>query len=171
MRRGFYALDGDTIERGRLTVRVRGVDTPEYGQCGRDRARKFTARFIASGVAIVGRGGRDRYGRVLAYVRNARGRDLGTALLRRGLANARYDDTDGYDWHPLERRYERIDGRVPHVCGRLADSIAGPEPWRPASGPYPDCATADANGATPLRRGDAGFNPALDADGDGVACE
>lgn len=36
---------------------------------------------------------------------------------------------------------------------------------------YPDCAAARAAGAAPLHRGDPGYRPALDRDGDGVACE
>jgi endonuclease YncB( thermonuclease family) len=39
---------------------------------------------------------KDRYGRLLRYVRNPSGRDLGTVLIRRGLAVARYDARDGY---------------------------------------------------------------------------
>lgn len=36
---------------------------------------------------------------------------------------------------------------------------------------YPNCAAARAAGAAPLRRGQAGYRPALDRDSDGVACE
>jgi len=36
---------------------------------------------------------------------------------------------------------------------------------------YPSCTAARADGAAPLRRGDAGYRLALDRDGDGVACE
>lgn len=36
---------------------------------------------------------------------------------------------------------------------------------------YPNCAAARAAGAAPLRRGQAGYRPALDRDDDGVACE
>ncbi len=35
---------------------------------------------------------------------------------------------------------------------------------------YSNCAQAAADHRTPLRRGDAGWNPDLDRDGDGVAC-
>jgi hypothetical protein len=44
------------------------------------------------------------------------------------------------------------------------------EPGPPAE-PYPDCATARAAGAAPLRVGDPGWNPDLDGDRDGVGCE
>ena len=36
---------------------------------------------------------------------------------------------------------------------------------------YRSCAEARAAGAAPMYRGQAGFNPKLDGDGDGVACE
>lgn len=36
---------------------------------------------------------------------------------------------------------------------------------------FRDCAAAHAAGAAPLRRGDPGYRPELDRDGDGVACE
>jgi len=36
---------------------------------------------------------------------------------------------------------------------------------------FPNCASARAAGAAPLYRGRPGYRPALDRDGDGVACE
>ncbi|MPQ97886.1 DUF1524 domain-containing protein [Modestobacter sp. I12A-02628] len=45
-----------------------------------------------------------------------------------------------------------------------------PEP--PTDGTvYPDCAAARAAGAAPLRAGQPGYDPGMDGDGDGVACE
>jgi hypothetical protein len=41
----------------------------------------------------------------------------------------------------------------------------------PRSAYYPNCAAARAAGAAPLYRGQPGYRPALDRDGDGVACE
>lgn len=169
---GFSAVDGDTVERGRLEVRVIGVDTPEVGQCGYEAAGAVTARFLSRGIRLTHRSGHDQYGRLLAYVIDADGRDLGTVLIRKGLANARYDSTDGYDWHPNQDRYRTIDGKTRHDCGRTADSLGGPEPYRPVEGePFPSCAAAESVGATPLFRGESGYNPDLDGDGDGVACE
>jgi hypothetical protein len=54
---------------------------------------------------------------------------------------------------------------------------APPQVRRPqqffGSGPvhFPNCASARAAGAAPLRRGDPGYRPGLDRDDDGVACE
>ncbi|MDK8451010.1 excalibur calcium-binding domain-containing protein [Corynebacterium mastitidis] len=36
---------------------------------------------------------------------------------------------------------------------------------------YSNCGQAKADGALPLREGDPGYRPALDRDGDGLACE
>ncbi|MHA0036755.1 excalibur calcium-binding domain-containing protein [Deinococcus sp. PESE-13] len=44
-------------------------------------------------------------------------------------------------------------------------------PTSPAGTIYRSCAEARAAGAAPLRRGLPGYNPKLDRDGDGVACE
>lgn len=39
------------------------------------------------------------------------------------------------------------------------------------SGVFASCAAARAAGAAPVRRGDPGYGPRLDRDGDGVGCE
>ena len=41
----------------------------------------------------------------------------------------------------------------------------------PASQAFSTCAAARAAGAVPLSKGQVGYNPKLDGDGDGVACE
>ncbi|WP_334163727.1 excalibur calcium-binding domain-containing protein [Phenylobacterium sp.] len=38
-------------------------------------------------------------------------------------------------------------------------------------GAFPNCAAARAAGAAPVRRGEPGYGPHLDRDGDGVGCE
>lgn len=53
----------------------------------------------------------------------------------------------------------------------------GPQPSQPTVSPrtgevyYPNCAAARAAGAAPIYRGQAGYGPHLDRDGDGKACE
>lgn len=44
-------------------------------------------------------------------------------------------------------------------------------PYMPAMTPFDSCAAARAAGVAPLHRGDPGYSPSLDRDGDGVACE
>ncbi|GAA4198030.1 DUF1524 domain-containing protein [Microbacterium oryzae] len=53
----------------------------------------------------------------------------------------------------------------------LAASAAPPSTATGPSAPYENCAAARADGAAPVRRGDDGYGPHLDRDGDGVACE
>ncbi|HEX2760329.1 MAG TPA: excalibur calcium-binding domain-containing protein [Rhizomicrobium sp.] len=68
-------------------------------------------------------------------------------------------------------------GMVGFVCGALY--VSAPLHGTPAQSPagiadsiyYPNCAAARAAGAAPLRFGEPGYRPPLDADGDGVACE
>ena len=54
-----------------------------------------------------------------------------------------------------------------------ASSSSAPTPLygSGASGPYANCSAARAAGAAPVRRGDPGYGPRLDRDGDGVGCE
>lgn len=113
-----YAIDGDSVRVGRTTVRLLGIDTPEYGRCGYRTATDTTRSLIAGGVRIRHITGRDRYGRTLAYLRTADGRDVGTVLLRRGLAVARYDGLDGYPVHPKQAAYRRLDAKHdrPGIC-------------------------------------------------------
>jgi micrococcal nuclease len=94
------AVDGDTLvvrvdSGGVERVRLIGVDTPEDVrpgtpvQCYSLRAAAFTRRALAGRRVVlrVGREARDRYGRLLAYVRRDGARDdLEIDLLRRGLA-------------------------------------------------------------------------------------
>ena len=172
---GARAVDGDTIRTAGITVRVIGIDTPERGECGYAAATRATQRLVRKGVKLHNRGGVDRYGRTLASVRLRDGRDLGSVLLRRGLAIARYDSTDGYQWHRQQRKYHRLDAANPqwHNCPRPdADAPGGPTaPSAPTKVYYPNCDAVRAAGAAPLLRGERGYRSGLDADGDGIACE
>lgn len=66
--------------------------------------------------------------------------------------------------------------------GRRYPGVVFPTPapasaGRPAPTPsttaafFPDCAAAEAAGAAPISRGRPGYRPALDRDGDGIACD
>lgn len=65
-------------------------------------------------------------------------------------------------------------------CHRGGRSSGGPSrprgmisspPARSSGGAYANCAAARAAGGAPVRRGDPGYGPHLDRDGDGVGCE
>jgi len=84
-------VDGDTIRAGGQTVRVMGLDAPElHGRCPRETelaraARDRLAQLIAGGVTLEPHGS-DRYRRLLAVVRDARGRDVAQVMVAEGLA-------------------------------------------------------------------------------------
>ena len=105
-------VDGDTVDTSRGTIRLIGVDTPEKGRCGAATATKAARRWAAVGstVRLVNPSSvvdTDRYGRSLRYV--VRGEiDVSKAQIAKG-AKARYDSTDGYQWHPRQARYHAAD--------------------------------------------------------------
>lgn len=114
-----YVVDGDTIRLGSGTyVRLIGIDTPEVGECGYEAAKAALDQMVGPNVELpnpLSVDDKDRYGRLLRYVRVG-GRDTGLVLIRRGLATARYDSLDGYDWHPRQDRYRAADANTPDVC-------------------------------------------------------
>jgi len=102
------AVDGDTIDvrddhRGRLRVRVLGIDSPEVHKpgwsvgCWGPEAAEFAAGTLTGQrVALVGdptQDSRDRYGRTLAYIELADGRDYSVVAAAAGMARSYvYDD-------------------------------------------------------------------------------
>lgn len=117
--------DGDTlavrVAGGREErVRVLGIDTPELGDCGADEAAA-AARSLALGrrVSLTGdatQAGRDRFGRLLAYVGLPGGRDLGLELLRRGLARVYVYGRRPFERLGAYRRAEAAARRRTAVC-------------------------------------------------------
>jgi hypothetical protein len=131
------AVDGDTLRLGNgRSVRLIGVDTPEVGECGYGEAKARMARLTSGGVTLTNRSGTDRYGRILAYAKTRDGRDIGTVMLRRGLAVARYDSRDGYAWHPRQGMYRTLDSRngtiscasTPRTAPQSVTPVATPTP-------------------------------------------
>ncbi|MET0908517.1 MAG: excalibur calcium-binding domain-containing protein, partial [Ilumatobacteraceae bacterium] len=81
-----------------------------------------------------------------------------------GWAIARYDSRDGYGRHAREASYVAADAASPAgACGSVPPSSPGAY--------YANCAAVRAAGAAPLYSSQPGYRPALDGDGDGVACE
>jgi micrococcal nuclease len=88
-------VDGDTIivrYQGRDDrVRLIGIDTPEVGQCFAKEATSAMQMLAGRrAVRLLGdrtQAKRDRYGRLLAYVVLADGRDVGRELIRLGAAH------------------------------------------------------------------------------------
>lgn len=179
-------VDGDTIDLANgETVRLVGIDTPEVGECGYDKARnRLVALVEGERVTLVQSDeDRDRYGRLLRYV-DAGPVDAGLRLLQDGLAIARYDSRDGYGFHPREPEYIREDRGAPNTtCPEPrqftpqqpqqqpppqppSGCASGYSPCVPVYPPDVDC--ADVDGPISV----TGSDPhGLDADDDGVACE
>ena len=164
-------VDGDTLELGNgETVRLVGMDTPEVGECGYQKASDHLASLVLGKRVRLGVSDedRDRYGRLLRYV------DAGLNLIRSGLAVARYDSRDGYGFHPRQPQYIAADRRTPNQrCAApvpLVNQSSGCEPgYQPCVPLYPpDVDCADVNGPIHV----TGSDPhGLDADGDGWGCE
>ncbi len=114
-----YVVDGDTIRlKSGTYVRLIGIDTPEVGQCGYRKAKRQLNKWVGDTARLVNPAAvddKDTYDRLLRYV-HASGRDTGLALIRRGLAKARYDGRDGYDRHPRQHSYRKTDRNSDDVC-------------------------------------------------------
>jgi micrococcal nuclease len=97
------AVDGDTLDvrddtRGRLRVRVLGIDSPEVHKpgwsvgCWGPEAAKFAADTLTGQrVALVAdpsQDSHDRYGRTLSYVAMAGGRDFSVTAVAAGMARS-----------------------------------------------------------------------------------
>lgn len=179
------AVDGDTVQLGNgKYVRLLGYDTPEVGTCGYAAAKSKMASLVSGGVKLVNVSGKDRYGRTLAYVKTKDGRDIGTVMLRQGLAIARYDGLDGYGWHPKQKKYRTLDRKNGKItCTTSTTKPSKPSTPAPAPAPvvpvapppvnvyYANCDAVRAAGKAPIRIGDPGYGRHLDRDGDGSGCE
>jgi len=116
-----YVVDGDTIRLANgAYVRVIGIDTPERGDCGYAKATQHAKKMLGNQVRLINPASvndQDKYGRLLRYVQTLGGRDLGLAQIKDG-ARARYDSSDGYQWHPRQGRYHYADAHhANYRCG------------------------------------------------------
>lgn len=192
-------VDGDTIETSAGTVRIIGIDTPERGECGHDRASAAIERILSAGDRVVlklprGENDRDAYERLIRYVTTSKGVDVGLMQLTSGNAVARYDSTDGYPAHPYEAAYHKAqiaslapDGSVLTTSCRKqtltgGTSSTGAKWWEK----YSSCSKLKKNDlghpTGPFRRDDPDQATIYDwfanrtgnhgdGDGDGLACE
>ena len=116
-----------------------------------------------------------------------------------GFLNQQKGDGDAATWLPPDRAYRcayvarqvavkrdyglwmtaaERDAIAGVLAGCPDEPLPGEEAGAPALPPadtppvrYADCAAVRAAGAAPIRRGDPGFDPAFDGDGDGIGCE
>jgi micrococcal nuclease len=191
-------VDGDTIDirddiRGRLRIRVLGIDTPETKKpgytvgCWGPQATQFAQdTLLGQRVAFLAdptQDRTDRYGRTLAYLVKGDGWNYSVEAARAGTAHAYI-----YDNNPVQKYAEiaaaeqeaKAAGRglwgppchgntesTPISAPQSAPSTAVPD----AGVYFPNCKAAKAAGAAPLYVGQPGYRTGLDGDGDGVACE
>ena len=157
-------------------MRLVGIDTPERGECGYERASDNLARLVLGKQVhlAISDEDTDRYGRLLRYV-DAGSVDAGLSQIKQGYAIARYDSRDGYGFHPREPIYIKADrGSKQYRCekpkpvplvGGGDNCMTGYSPCLPVVGDL-DC--GEVNG--PVRV--TGSDPyRLDADGDGIGCD
>jgi len=108
-------VDGDTIDvrdevRGRLRIRVLGIDTPEtkkpgytVGCFGPEATAFAKANVLGQQVAVQTdptQDSTDRFGRTLAYLVRADGWDYSVEVVRAGMALAYIYDGDPVDRYP-----------------------------------------------------------------------
>lgn len=112
-------IDGDTIKIIDIdipkdlqphTFRIYGIDTPEsqkqFAKCKKEielglKAKKFTENFIdfrTDNLVFVKMLDTDKYGRILAEVRNSKGQYLHKELIKAGLAVEYYGEKKSKDW-------------------------------------------------------------------------
>jgi micrococcal nuclease len=192
-----HVADGDTVglSDGRK-IRILGIDAPESVKpgapvdCFGPEASAFaTATLLNKQVTVTldpTQDEVDRYGRTLAYVNLADGRDYSVLAADAGMARSYV-----YNGRPVQRfpailRAERAAkdaGRglwrgcaptPPATSSRVPTTAPKPPTTTrpvPPRGPFANCAAARAAGAAPVHRGDPGYAPRLDRDNDGIGCE
>lgn len=187
--------DGDTLNLTGVLVRLYGIDAPELKQtcmrgdgrwaCGREAADKLAALIDGQTVRCEQRD-IDGYGRTVAMCRVGR-TDLSAAIVDAGLAVALPKFTAAYVPNEARARERRLglwsgefqmpaDYRAANPAPRqpTARVSDGPRPATPppASNAYfRNCKEAWTAGAAPIYRGQPGYRPEMDGDGDGIACE
>lgn len=191
------AADGDSLDLSGISVRLLGVDAPELAQscerggaswaCGKQAASKL-ASLVAGTSVLCEQKDIDDYGRIVATCR-AGPVDLGGAMVDAGLAVALPHFSDRYVGSEARARATGIgvwagtfqmpaDYRAAHprpgrralAPSRDAAPVRAPSPG-PSRAYFRNCKEAWAAGAAPLRRGQPGYRPEMDGDGDGIACE
>lgn len=114
---GVRAIDGDSFTmaqpQGRVTIRVEGIDAPEYRQscarangtawpCGAEAAAAL-ATLLAEPDVTCTVSAEDQYDRRIARCRTGRTADLGAAMVARGLAIANGRGAFPPYWQEQER--------------------------------------------------------------------
>lgn len=195
-----HAIDGDTLSMTGIEVRLLGIDAPEAKQsCTRNgiewpcgiEAHKRLAALVDTKQIRCTQVGIDAYQRIVASCLVGR-TDPAQLIVASGFAVALPKFSDAYVADEARARSQKLgiwlgEFELP-AAWRAARPQLAPKPsppvhrrtaraplanWRTAApGTYfRYCREAWAAGVVPIRRGDPGYRPGLDGDGDGVACE
>lgn len=187
--------DGDTLNLTGFVVRLHGIDAPEFKQsctrdgapwaCGKEAADRLSA-LVQGQIVRCEQRDIDDYGRTVAACKVGQ-TDLSAAMADAGLAVALPKFTTAYLQNEARAREQRLgiwgaDFQMPadyraanptprQNKARPSERYAPPA-RPPASGTYfRNCKEAWAAGAAPIYRGQPGYRPEMDGDGDGIACE
>lgn len=90
-----FAIDGDTLARGDLRIRIWGIDAPENGQAQGRAARQHLISLISGKSLTVVPRDIDAYGRLVAQL-HAGKTDIGAQMVADGYALANTDFTRAY---------------------------------------------------------------------------
>jgi micrococcal nuclease len=156
-----YIGDGDSLCVGvgpgpKQWVEVRLADfyAPELHGAGGEQAKATLSR-LAYGRQATCIADHQSHDRIVATCKIA-GHSVGDRMREAGVMEG-------------GRAYPSAGRRAPDVAATGA--TATPRRSTSVRTSYRTCAAARAAGAAPLYRGDAGYSPNLDRDGDGIACE
>lgn len=151
-----HVIDGDSIcvavgpaASDWVEVRLADFYAPELNQPG-GPAAKSALEQVALGQQAACVANLRTYDRIAARCQ-IRGTSVGALMRDAGVR-------EGGAASGADRRVRR---------GPAASPMSAP----PGPRAFPSCAAARAAGAAPMSRGDPGYNPNLDGDGDGLACE
>lgn len=190
------AKDGDSMIVGATEVRLFGIDAPEYRQtckigfsnwaCGADAASALRSMVDGRTLSCVPKD-RDVYGRIVAICQIGT-RDVAAEMMKRGMATALENGRSLYGALEVVSKNAKVgiwasefqvpsQYRATHTrAGEGGGQTNRPSTFRsqsqqPDRSMWRSCAEARAAGAAPLYRGRPGYNPNLDGDNDGIACE
>lgn len=188
-------IDGDTIRTSNhAKIRLVGLDTPETKhprkpvQCfGREASQKMNDLVAGKTVYLVvdpTQSSKDKYGRDLFYIYLEDGTNVAYTMIREGYGHEYTYNSNPHKWQAQFQEAQRIAIQenkglwAANTCGgnteKPADQQAQPAPAQNQSADgvtFSSCREARAAGYSNMRRGEPGYSPDLDRDGDGVACE
>lgn len=113
-------IDGDTFElRNGQRVRFIGMNATEKKQELNRCATTKLEQLIDDKVIMLGKVSnqdKDRYGRMLRYVKTTDHKDVGAVMIGSGYAKAYYDSRNGYKRHPKQSEYVQLDFKSKDIC-------------------------------------------------------